>query len=250
MSILKWLGGIIGWSRSGILGGIIGYLIGQFLDEKINPAPRIGGSGYIDDDDRYTGKGPLSDFLVSLLVLSSEVIKADGKLHPSEMSYVREFIQRNFGSSVVDDAMAALNKLNTRTYNYEAVASQIAQNMNYSSRMQLFHYLVDLANADGELSGSEKTVLENIGFNLDLLSSDVASIIAMFYHDSASAYAVLEITPDATDEEVKKAYRRMAAKHHPDKVATLGPEVRKAATEKFQQVQVAYEMIKKERGMH
>ena len=72
----------------------------------------------------------------------------------------------------------------------------------------------------------------------------------MYYKDSDSAYAVLEISPDATDEEVKSAYRRMAMKNHPDKVATLGPEVQKAAEEKFRKVQEAYETIKKQRGMN
>ena len=72
----------------------------------------------------------------------------------------------------------------------------------------------------------------------------------MFYEDTDSAYAVLEISPSATDDEVRSAYRRMAMKNHPDKVATLGPEVQKAAEEKFRQIQEAYERIKKERGLH
>ena len=71
----------------------------------------------------------------------------------------------------------------------------------------------------------------------------------MYYKDAKSAYSVLEISPNATDDEVKSAYRRMAMKNHPDKVATLGPEVQKAAAEKFRKIQEAYETIKKERGM-
>ena len=72
----------------------------------------------------------------------------------------------------------------------------------------------------------------------------------MFYKDTDSAYDVLEISPNATDDEVKSAYRRMAMKNHPDKVATLGPDVQKAAEEKFRKIQEAYETIKRQRGMN
>jgi DnaJ like chaperone protein len=72
----------------------------------------------------------------------------------------------------------------------------------------------------------------------------------MFYKDAKSAYSVLEISHSATDDEVRSAYRRMAMKYHPDKVATLGPEVQKAAEEKFRKIQEAYETIKKERGLN
>ena len=82
-----------------------------------------------------------------------------------------------------------------------------------------------------------------------LSGSDVNSVIAMFYKGAESAYAVLEVSPSASNDEIRAAYRRMAMKNHPDKVATLGPDVQKAAAEKFRQVQEAYETIKRERGL-
>ena len=115
---------------------------------------------------------------------------------------------------------------------------------------QLFHYLVQIAIADGEFAKSEKSVLEAIGTTIKLYQTDIDSIISMFYKETNSAYTVLGISPDATDDEVRTAYRKMAMKNHPDKVATLGPDVQKAAAEKFRQVQEAYEAIKKERGMN
>ena len=133
--------------------------------------------------------------------------------------------------------------------NIYEVGPQIERYMNYSQRLQLFHYLVQIAIADGQFDKSEKSVLEAIASTIGLSSSDAASVIAMFYKDTGSAYAVLEIQPSATDDEVRSAYRRMAMKNHPDKVATLGPEVQKAAEEKFRKIQEAYETIKKERGM-
>lgn len=142
-----------------------------------------------------------------------------------------------------------LEQLNAREVNIYQVGDQIAANMNYSQRLQLFHYLVQIATADGTFSKSEKSVLEAIGTVIRLGGSDVNSVIAMFYRDTESAYAVLGVSPTANNDEVRAAYRRMAMKNHPDKVATLGPDVQKAAAEKFRQVQEAYEAIKKERGL-
>jgi DnaJ like chaperone protein len=163
---------------------------------------------------------------------------------------VKDFVRKNFGESAVPDATRMLEQLTRQQVNIYQVGPQIAQYMNYSQRLQLFHYLVQIALADGDFSKSEKSVLEAIGSTIGLTDADVNSVIAMFYKDSNSAYAVLEISPSATDDEVRTAYRRMAMKNHPDKVATLGPDVQKAAAEKFRQIQEAYETIKKERGIN
>jgi DnaJ like chaperone protein len=199
---------------------------------------------------RYTADEQRNSFFVSLLVLSSAVMKADGQVLASERDCAREFIRRNFGESVVDEAMRMLDSFNRQQVNIYSVGDQIASNMNYSQRLQLFHYLVQIATSDGNFSKSEKSVLEAIGAVIRLQNSDINSVIAMFYKETdESAYAVLGISPNATDDEVKSAYRRMAMKNHPDKVATLGPEVQKAAEEKFRQIQDAYETIKRQRGM-
>jgi DnaJ like chaperone protein len=71
----------------------------------------------------------------------------------------------------------------------------------------------------------------------------------MYYKDTTSAFKILEIESTATDDEVKKAYRKMAMKYHPDKVRGLGEQHEKSANEKFLKVQEAYEQIKKERGI-
>jgi len=198
----------------------------------------------------YTATEQRNSFFISLLILSSAVIKADGQVSQSELNCVREFIRRNFGDSAVDEAMRMLDGFNRQQVNIYSVGDQIASNMNYSQRLQLFHYLVQIATADGNFSKSEKSVIEAIGAVIRLQNSDINSVIAMFYKENdESAYAVLGISPSATDDEVKSAYRRMAMKNHPDKVATLGPEVQKAAEEKFRQIQAAYETIKRQRGM-
>lgn len=270
MGSAKWIVGFLGWAAFGPIGALLGYFVGSALDRTIEEFSRQipgggsgdgsassgsyrqnpGGYGRTTGSTRgYTAEEQRNSFIMSLLVLSSAVIKADGKTLQSELDYVREFIRQSFGAGAVDDAMRALNDLNARQVNIYTVGQQIASYMNYSQRLQLFHYLARLAQADGEFSASEKSVLEAIGSTIGLTSADVSSIIAMFYREEDSSYAVLEIKPTATDDEVRTAYRRMAMKYHPDKVATLGPDVQKAAAEKFRQIQEAYETIKKKRGM-
>ena len=177
-------------------------------------------------------------------------MRADGKFLQSETEYVRNFIRRNFGEQAVSEAMRVLDDLNGKEINVYSVGVQISGNMNYSQRLQLFHYLADLANADGEVCESELSVLQAIAASISITSTDAESILAMFRKTSESAYAVLEISPSATDDEVKCAYRRLAMKYHPDKVSTLGPDVQKAAEEKFRKIQEAYASVKKERGMN
>ena len=274
MGSAKWIAGFLGWVSAGPIGGLIGFLIGAVVDSGFNAAKILGGDQNGGAFGSGTGSGSRSggsygsgstyqrsyrtgysateqrnSFFVSLLVLSSAVIKADGRVLQSEIDYVKSFIRSNFGENAVSEAMRILQELNAKEVNLYSVGSQIADNMNYSQRLQLFHYLARLAMADGDFSKQEKDVLEVIASMIRITSSDASSVIAMFWKDADSAYSVLEISPSATDDEVKSAYRRMAMKNHPDKVATLGPDVQRAAAEKFRQVQEAYETIKRQRGM-
>ncbi len=236
---------MLGWVILGPIGGLLGYLAGRAFDN----ASDILGQATGGTSHTYSATEQRNSFMVSLLVLSAAVIKADGRTRQQEMDYVKDFIRKNFGEDSVNEAMRLLRQMLEQDVNIYEVGPQIAMYMNYSQRLQLFHYLVQIALADGEFSKSEKSVLEAIGTTIGLSGADVSSVISMFYKDTGSAYTVLEISPSATDDEVRAADRRIAMKNHPDKVATLGPEVQKAAAEKFRQVQEAYEAIKKERGL-
>ena len=284
MGAAKWIGGILGWVAWGPIGALIGYWLGKAVDNYIDGSHQLpggdgweqqsrqggygqrqsgqggrygqgtrGGSGQQQSTQsrqgRYTADEQRNSFFVSLLVLSSAVIKADGRTHPAELRTVREFIRTNFGEQAASQAEQILQQLDSQQVNIYSVGGQIASNMNYSQRLQLFQYLVSIATADGDFSKSEKSVLEAIASSIRLTSTDAASILAMYYKEADSAYTVLEISPSATNDEVKAAYRRMAMKYHPDRVSTLGPEVQKSAEEKFKQVQDAYATIKKQRGM-
>jgi DnaJ like chaperone protein len=99
------------------------------------------------------------------------------------------------------------------------------------------------------VADEEIRVLSNIANLLGIPRADFESVKNMFYRDVNSDYKVLGIESNATEEEIKKAYRQMAIRYHPDKVIHMGEEYQKGAKEKFQKIQEAYENIKKSKGM-
>lgn len=260
MGSFKWIAGFLGWVTWGPIGALLGFLAGSAIEDYIEGARQLPGGAsssphsYSQSQQHtgtrgYTAAEQRNSFLVSLLVLSAAVIKADGRALQSELDYVKEFVRKNFGDAAVPQAIRMLEQFTRQDVNIYEIGPQIARYMNYSQRLQLFHYLVQIAMADGEFHKREKSVLEAIGNTISLSNTDINSVISMFYKEVSAAYSVLGISSSATDDEVRTAYRKMAMKNHPDKVATLGPDVQKAAAEKFRQVQEAYEEIKKERRL-
>lgn len=241
MGLGKWIAGALGWAMFGPIGGILGYYFASQVERLAEASVTYG-------EDQTWNQGQRNSFLMSLLVLSASVIKADGKTTSQELSTLRSFFASNFGAQAGNEAEEIVRELLTKDYNLYEVCCQIRSCMDYSQRLQLYHFLVQLGACDG-LQQREIDVLETIATYIGLSMSEVDSIFAQFRPSNDSNYRILEITPDATDEEVKKAYRKMAIKYHPDKVATLGEDVQKAAEEKFKTVNQAYEAICRERGI-
>lgn len=234
----KWVGGGLGWVLGGPMGGILGYVLGSLFDSAtLEPA-----------EQGKTAASGSGDFSVSLLVLCAAVMRADGKIVKGELDYIKEFFKQHYGVEQTRQFMLMLRELLQQDFSVRQVCLQIRQHMDHPSRLQLLHLLYGIANADGHIDALELKEIENIAAYLGINEADTHSLRAMYYKDVKSAYEVLEIAEDATDEEVKKAYKRLAIKYHPDKVSHLGEEVQKAAKEKFQQLQEAYERIKKQRG--
>ena len=237
----KWIGGGLGFVMGGPLGAVLGFLVGSMVDNTT-----IQTSTYTTSPQR-TAPG---DFGMSLLVLVAAMMKADGKVVKSELDYVKRFFVQQFGQSSAKEALIMLKDILEQDIPVRDVCVQISRNMDYSSRLQLLHLLFNISLADGAINSSEIDTIEKISGYLGIASSDYVSIRNMFVPETDSSYKILEIEPAATDEEVKKAYRRMAMKYHPDKVSHLGDEFRKTADEKFKSVNEAYEKIKKERNMN
>jgi DnaJ like chaperone protein len=241
----KWIGGGLGWALTGgtPIGAIIGFAIGSAID-KARGNVSDGGS---DTGARYQTRS--GDFGVSLLILSASVMKADGKVLKSELAYVKEFFTKQFGAEKTAEFMRILKGVLEQDVKLKEVCQQIRFNMQHPMRLQMLHFLFGIAQADQNVDEAEVRVIEQIASYLGISRSDFESIKAMFYKSADSAYKILEIQEEATDIEVKKAYRKMAVKYHPDKVSGAGGEVQNAAKDKFLKVQEAYETIKKKRGM-
>jgi DnaJ like chaperone protein len=187
---------------------------------------------------------------MSLLVLVAAVMKSDGKVVKSELDYVKQFFVRQFGEDPARHALLTLKDILKQDIPVKEVCLQIKDNMDYSSRLQLLHILFNVSLADTMIHPLEIQIIEKISSYLGVRSGDFLSIKNMFIPETDSSYKILEIERSATDEEVKKAYRKMAVKYHPDKVSHLGEDVRKSADEKFARVNEAYNKIKKERNMN
>ena len=238
----KWIGAGLGAFAGGPIGAIIGFTVGSMIDgssDAIKTATRTG----------YSGQTTTGGYVMSLLVLTAAVMKADGKVLKSELDYVKKFMVHNFGEASATEAIRMLRDLLEQTIPVNEVSNQIKRNMNYSARLQMLHFLFGIAQADGDVDKNEKELIANISREMGLTDKDFESIQAMFVPNTEADYKILEIEPSATNDEIKKAYRRMAMKYHPDKVSTLGTDFENAAKEKFQSVNKAYENIKKERNI-
>ncbi len=247
----KWIGGGLGWAFGGPIGGILGFVFGSMYDGM--QSGKYAHNQYQQNSSQghpYTDtKTQRGDFSASLLVLAAAVMKADDKVMRSELDFVRSFFIKQFGLDTANEKINLLKEILKQNINVLDVCLQIRHYMDYASRLQLLHFLFGISMADGQLHSKELDIIDQISRYLDLDRNDFLSIKAMFLKENGSAYKILEISSNATDAEVKKAYRAMAVKYHPDKVAHLGEDVKKAAKEKFQKLNAAYEQIKKQRGI-
>ena len=238
----KWIGSGLGWTLGGPIGALAGFVLGSLFDLSDKP----NGSAKAFSPGMQTTP---NDYLFSLLVLVSAVLKADGKIMKSELNYVKEFFRVNFGAEGAQNALNVLQDLTKQNIPVADVCHQIKNFMDYPSRLQLIHFLFGIAASDGEIHPDELKLIREISSGLGISTADYTSIEAMMIPKTDWAFDVLEISPTATNEEVKKAYRKMAVKYHPDKVSYLGEEVQQAANEKFKKVNEAYQLISKERGI-
>ena len=245
----KWLGAGLGFTFGGPIGAIIGFALGSVVDgfslEDFNTAKKE----FEEGNNSSYNQTQSGDFEMSLLVLASIIIKADGKIDQRELDFVRSQFIGMYGKERANNAFKLFKGIVKKQISAYQVCMQIKQHMPHASRLQLLHFLFGIAKADEFVSEKEVDEIRKIAGYLNINSYDYESIKAMFYSDSGSAYKILEIEKTATDAAIKNAYRKMVKKYHPDKLRDLGEEHLKGAKDKFQSIQTAYEQIKNERGI-
>lgn len=237
----KWIGAGLGWAFGGPIGAAIGFGVGSLFGSHSSET-REKRRTYTETKDTRR-----NDFITALLVLSASIMKADGKVMKSELDFVKTFLKNNFGQTTAEEATIILKDLLHKDIPLQEVCMQINANTQHQARLQLLHYMFGIAQADGHVCEAEVNRIEQIASYLNISTSDISSIKAMFYKDVNSAYKILGIDKTATVAEIKKAYRKMAIEHHPDKLEHLGEDIRKGAEEKFREINTAYEQLKKER---
>lgn len=263
MAAGKWIGGFLGFMTGGPLGALAGFALGALFDKGLDSVNEDSSNQQAYAHSNRSYEGQRNSFMFSLLVLASYIIKADGRVMHSEMELVRRFLRQNFGEQAKQQGEEILLKLFEQQKRlgmaeYRTVIQdschQIHANMAYEQRLQLLNFLVMIAQADAVVSPEEIAALKEVAIHMGLSVEDVIQMLNLRSGSSATsnlddAYKVLGIAPSATNDEVKAAYRKMALKHHPDKVAALGEDVRKAAEKKFQEINDAKEKIFKARGL-
>ena len=225
----KWLFGGLGWALGGPLGAIMGYAIGSITSKNSN-----------------TQRG---DFSAAMLVLFAAVMKADGKLRKTELEFVKIFFIENFGVQYAQEIMPVFKKILNQNINTQDICKQIKAHMDMPSKLQLIHILFGLSKADNQIHKNEINIIAQISDFIGINQSDFKSIHAMFVKDTKGAYEILGVNQSQSNDEIKNAYRKMAIKYHPDKVAHLGQDFSKFAEEKFKSINDAYQKIKKERDI-
>ena len=235
MSLGKWVGVGAGWFLAGPIGAIIGYYISKsFFDGKN------------DQEKAYE---------LSLLILSSLVIKSDGKIVKAELEYVKKFFVNTFGIQKANKYFEVFNKLNKQslTSKLRPVCQQLNSYVNHASRLQIIHFLFGVSASDNEIHASEVELIKKIAGYLNINQYDFESIQSMFLFEGIANslekwFTILELDKDASNDEIKKAHRKMVIKYHPDKLQDVSQDIKKLAEEKFLLVQKAYENIMKNRS--
>jgi len=237
--------GGLGFTVAGPIGAVVGVVIASLID--VGNSWKFLERGEDNAPKKFTKAQMANDYRMTFLVMFAAVMKADGKILKSELDVVKQFLVNNYGKDGALEALQILKKLLEQNIDVTAVSHQCAMNMTYSTRLHLVHQLYAIAMADGELNVKEEETICHIALEMQVTAADLGSISAMYRPRTDGrkwAYDVLELPEGSSQDEIKKAYRRMAMKYHPDKVSALGDEERKKAEEKFKEVKKAYDLLK------
>ncbi|MCI5057936.1 MAG: DnaJ domain-containing protein, partial [Flavobacteriales bacterium] len=268
LKIAKLIAGGIGWALAGPVGGFLGFIVGALIDEHQNVLKLGSSETQSNWEQKRTYAG---DFNVSLAILSAAVMKADGKVLKSELNYVKSHLNKTVGSEAAVELLQVIKESIKRDIPIRAICEQLRSEMNYPERVLLLQYLFGISKADDHVDQSEVNIIHLISRYLRISISDYKRLSSIYGSSSgyssskgsqsgqskskshqskstrskskADPYTILGISRTAAEVEIKKAYRSLVKKYHPDKVAHLGEVHQKNAKERFQLIQTAYEKI-------
>ena len=213
--MIKWLAAVIGYSFLRFPGAILGFMIGGFFEFLSKNSIQIRTSSAAIRPEI---------FQLNLLALSALIIKADGKIQKKELDFVRSFFIGQYGKERADSIFKAFNThIKKETQHLDQLTQVFVQQTAYETRLQILHFLFGIANADGNISDVELQKLSQVASGMRLRLPDFESIKAMFIKDTDNAYKILEIDTNASQDQIKSAYRRMAKKISPGQTLWTRP---------------------------
>jgi len=251
------IGGALGFAAAGPFGAVLGALIGGALDDGPRTVSRNQLHGAGAESFSKTDRSFL--FVLNLVGLMTVVARADGSLDNREVRAMRLFFEGlGFRGEDLNTIRQLMKEAVGADLNLLGICIEYERISTYEERLLMLRALYLVAAADGVIHQAEQSVIQRVVSHMGIGEADHHSIRSEFQRrrrprstgtaTAAEAYSALGISPGASDDEVKTAYRAMARKYHPDRVNHLGEEFVKMATEKFQAIHPAYTAIRKQRG--
>lgn len=251
----KLLGALIG-SIAGPLGTLLGGLIGHLFDRAAEERQFLGAASAARVAAE-SARDPVSqaqvNFLACLIGLSISVADVDGKVRASHVEAMKDFFRRNFSFGPGDQGL--IQRLIEEMYrsrqkiDVAGLCGYYAAVSPFEGRVLLLRLLFKIASADpAGVTRAEEELIRRIAVTLGLGEQVFRQVRAELVRESGHPWEVLGIPPGSGIEEIKAAYRQLSLKHHPDRVANLGPEFVKVAEERFKAIQRAYEELRREKG--
>ncbi|MDY7224756.1 TerB family tellurite resistance protein [Hyalangium rubrum] len=265
----KVLGAIVGLMLGLWIGGPLaiilltfaGAVAGHFYDNATAAPPENPAEALETGPFRNPAPEPLTQealdeqaqehFAHHLCALFIEVARVDGDVKRDEVRVVREYFQEQlkYGPEALDMVRLYLKEFIQKPPALEASIAACRDELPTGDRLLLIDALYELALVDGDLKRSEQEALRLIAKGLGLTEEDRRAVAARYLGTGQAQYARLGLDPEASDAEVKRAYRQLATTHHPDRVSHLGTGAVEQATRRFQEIQDAYEEIRRLRGL-
>lgn len=253
----KLIGGYVGFALGGPIGALLGAALGHNFDKDASSTQSIG----------QQNRSQAAFFTATFSVMG-HICKADGRVTPDEINTAKMVMsQMSMSPAQKDAAIALFNEGKKDDFPLEDILAQLKSELGLSKNIKRMFVEIQCsaAYADGVLHPTEKKLLEKIcriiGFSEYELNSILAAIAAETHHQKSGlggssgtmqiddAYAILNISSLANDNEIKRAYRKLMSQHHPDKLVSKGlpEEMMKLATQKTHEIRSAYERIMEER---
>ncbi|HQS59284.1 MAG: molecular chaperone DjlA [Gallionellales bacterium 35-53-114] len=256
--MFKIVAAVLGFYFFGFFGAVAAFFAGSIVDRTISYG--IGGVNPLSRAQRQ------SVFLGTVFVLMGKIAKADGHISQNEISHVEQMFEK-LGMTVEhrQQSIALFKKGSAPDFDIRPALKEFMSVCGHTSslRQMLLVYLIVMALADGRLDHAEEMLLvdiaQQLGYSQDAFRQILAMVINQthFAGGQASsgsglddAYKALGVSKDSSEQEVKRAYRKLMSQYHPDKLMGQGvPEDMIAvATAQAQEVQAAYDLIKKSRA--